>query len=64
MKKVYLKPTTENVALGQEGQLMMHSQDHADSKSYGGWSTGGHTVITNGQYDNGNNQNNSNLWDD
>ena len=58
MKKVYIKPIIAVEKLLIESQLMDHS------KEGGVWDDDyDYTVITNGQYDNGNSGNN-NLWED
>ena len=62
MKKVYIKPIIAVEKLLIESQLMDHSNNRPQAKEGGVWGDD-HTVITNGQFDNGNSGNN-NLWED
>lgn len=63
MKKVYMKPLTELTVYAQTAALMEGSNFyHGEAKEGGVWGDD-HTVITNGQFDNGNSGNN-NLWED
>ena len=61
MKKVYIKPIIAVEQLLTEGHLN-HSNERPQAKEGGVWDDD-YTVITNGQYDNGNSGNN-NLWED